>query len=64
MPLAGRPQRGRWMKIMFYLPVVTPWWFVNIITPLIRSAARDAEVFVLVPPRWRNTGIGPDELAQ
>ncbi len=51
------------MKIMFYLPVVTPWWFTKIITPMIRSVARDAEVSVLVPPLWRNTGIGPAELA-
>lgn len=51
------------MRILFYLPVVTPWWFTEIITPMIRSISRDAEVFVLVPPRWRNTGIGGAELA-
>lgn len=51
------------MRVAFYLPVVTPWWFVQKLIPLIRSVARDAEVFVLVPPLWRNTGIGPAELA-
>lgn len=46
---------------MFYLPVVTPWWFTNIVFPLIKVMARDHEVHVLVPPLWRNTGIGPDQ---
>lgn len=50
------------MRILFYLPVVTPWWFDSIVAPLIRAAARGAEVHVLVPPLWRNTGIGPDQL--
>jgi len=46
---------------MFYLPVVTPWWFTHIVFPLIKVMARDHEVHVLVPPLWRNTGIGPDQ---
>jgi hypothetical protein len=29
---------------------------------MIRTAARDADVHVMVPPLWRNTGIGPDQL--
>jgi hypothetical protein len=45
------------MRILFYLPVVTPWWFDEIVGPLIRAASRGAEVHVLVPPLWRNTGI-------
>lgn len=52
------------MRILFYLPVVTPWWFDNIILPLIRAAARDADVHVLVPPLWRNTGVGSEQLTQ
>lgn len=46
-------------RILFYLPVVTPWWFDNIVAPLIRSLAASSEVHVLVPPLWRNTGVGP-----
>ncbi len=44
------------MHVLFYLPVVTPWWFDNIVAPLIRAAASDARVSVLVPPLWRGTG--------
>ena len=51
------------MHVLFYLPVVTPWWFDNIVAPLIRATARDAQVSVLVPPLWRGTGIGPAQLA-
>lgn len=51
------------MHVLFYLPVVTPWWFDNIVAPIIRAAARDAQVSVLVPPLWRGTGIGPAQLA-
>ncbi len=49
-------------KLLFYLPVVTPWWFDNIVVHLIRSAAIEHEIHVLVPPLWRNTGIGPEQL--
>lgn len=51
------------MKILFYLPVVTPWWFDNIVVHLIRAVATAAEVHVIVPPLWRNTGISPDQLS-
>jgi hypothetical protein len=30
------------MKILFYLPVVTPWWFDHIVADLIRKLARAA----------------------
>lgn len=50
------------MKILFYLPVVTPWWFENYVEPLIRRVRAVGEVHVLAPERWRNTGLGPDEL--
>ncbi|MEP3226792.1 MAG: hypothetical protein ABJO01_12520 [Parasphingorhabdus sp.] len=49
--------------ILFYLPVVTPWWFENIIVHLIRSTAQNHEVHVLVPPLWHNTGIGAQHVA-
>ncbi len=50
------------MKALFYLPVVTPWWFDAIIEPLIRCMAKEAEVAVLAPTPWTNTGIGPREM--
>lgn len=50
------------MKVLFYLPVVTPWWFENIVEPVIRRVADLAEVHVLAPAPWKNTGLGPDEL--
>lgn len=51
------------MHVLFYLPVVTPWWFDTIVAPMIRVMARDVKVSVLVPPMWRNTGIGPGQLS-
>jgi len=51
------------MRIAFYLPVVTPWWFDNIVAPLIDRLATQAELHVMVPPLWCGTGIGPDQLA-
>jgi hypothetical protein len=50
-------------RVLFYLPVVTPWWFTNIIVPFIRAANRGGEVHVLVPPFWCGTGIGVEQLA-
>lgn len=49
-------------RVVFYLPTVTPWWFDNIVGHLIRALSACAEVHVIVPPLWRNTGIGPDQL--
>jgi len=51
------------MRILFYLPVITPWWFDAIVEPLIRCLAREAEVHVLAPVPWSGTGIGERELA-
>jgi hypothetical protein len=50
------------MKILFYLPVVTPWWFDAIIVPMLRALVREAELHVMIAPLWRNTGIDPDQL--
>jgi hypothetical protein len=50
------------MRILFYLPVITPWWFENIMVHLIRAAALEAEVHVAVAPLWRMTGIGERQL--
>jgi len=52
------------MRILFYLPVVTPWWFHNIVASLIDRLVVEAEVHVMVPPLWRGTGIGPDQLSR
>ena len=56
--------RAAIMKVLFYLPVVTPWWFEHIVAPIMRRLASVAEVHVLAPAPWRNTGIGPAELQQ
>ena len=60
--LASNPPRPQRLRILFYLPVVTPWWFENIVVHLIRNLAQSHDVHVMVPPLWRNTGLGPDEI--
>ena len=50
------------MRVLFYLPVITPWWFARIVQPIIATLAAEHEVHILAPPPWRNTGIGHDEL--
>lgn len=45
------------MTILFYLPVVTPWWFGEIIAPMLRALYADAELHVMLAPMWRGTGI-------
>lgn len=49
-------------RVLFYLPVVTPWWFSQLIVPLIRKLSDEHDVHIIIPPLWRNTGIGPDQL--
>ena len=49
-------------RILFYLPVVTPWWLERIIMPLIRKFAGPYEVHVMIPQLWRGTGLGTDQL--
>jgi hypothetical protein len=51
------------MRILFYLPVVTPWWFDNIVAPLIDRLVVEAEVHVIVPPSWSGTGIAAEQLS-
>lgn len=50
------------MKILFYLPVVTPWWFDAILVPMLRALEREAELHVMIAPLWRNTGVDPEQL--
>ena len=50
------------MKVLFYLPMVTPWWFDHVIEPLIRALAKQCEIYVLAPAPWCGTGIGTREL--
>lgn len=52
------------MRVLFYLPVVTPWWFARIVKPVIAAMAGEHEVHVLAPPPWCNTGIGETEIQQ
>ncbi len=51
------------MRILFYLPVVTPLWFDEVIAPILRTLHGHAELHLLVPTLWRNTGIGRGQLA-
>ncbi|MEL6707102.1 MAG: hypothetical protein AAFP79_02380 [Pseudomonadota bacterium] len=50
------------MRILFYLPVITPWWFARIVKPVIERLANDHKIHVIAPPPWRNTGIGKTEI--
>jgi hypothetical protein len=50
------------MIILFYLPVVSPWWFDRIIAPMLRGLHGSAELHVIVAPLWRNTGIDGEQL--
>lgn len=50
------------MRVLFYLPVVTPNWFNDSVSHLIRSAAQQHDVHVIVPPLWKGTGIGQAQL--
>lgn len=53
------------MRIFFYLPVITPWWFDEIVVPMLHRLEADAaveEVHIMVAPLWRNTGISGEHL--
>ncbi len=52
------------MRILFYLPAVTRNWLDNLLAPLIRRMAHEAEVHVVVPLKWMDTGIDPVQLQQ
>lgn len=48
------------MRLFFYLPVITPWWFEAIIAPMLIRLDADpgvGEIHVMVAPLWRNTGV-------
>jgi hypothetical protein len=49
------------MRVLFYLPVVTPWWFEQIILPLVNRLVEEHEVHILVPIMWRGTGVSERE---
>jgi hypothetical protein len=53
------------LRILFYLPVVTPWWFQEIIVPMLRAlhgAAEPVELHVMIAPTWRGTGLEANHL--
>lgn len=52
------------LRILFYLPVVTPLWFERVIVPMVRVLRPHAELHVLVPALWRNTGVARQNLAK
>ncbi|NQX96043.1 MAG: hypothetical protein HRT64_14200, partial [Erythrobacter sp.] len=51
------------MRVLFYLPVITPRWFQRLFVPLIRAMASECEVHILAPALWQGTGLGESELA-
>jgi uncharacterized protein YcbX len=50
------------MRILFYLPIATQHWLENLLPTLIRRAAREAEVHIVVPIAWNGTGIDGSQL--
>jgi hypothetical protein len=57
MRASGDNRQDQPMKILFYLPIVTPWWFENLIAPMLRALNGEAELHVMVAPLWRDTGL-------
>ena len=51
------------MKILFYLPIITPWFFTHIVEPMLRALHDEAELHVMVAPLWQNTGLDGASLA-
>ncbi|QQV75972.1 hypothetical protein H5J25_10250 [Sphingomonas aliaeris] len=49
--------------MLLYLPVVTPWWYTSIIEPIMRRLVEVADVHILAPIPWRNTGIRPEQIS-
>ena len=52
------------MRVLFYLPVVTRHWLNTLLAPLIRRMEHEAEVHIVAPVSWRNTGITEAMLRQ
>lgn len=51
------------MKILFYLPSVTPWWLDNVINPVILELKKYFSVSVIVPYFHNGTGVIKDHCA-
>jgi hypothetical protein len=51
------------VRVLFYLPMITDWFFDDVVGPLIRLAAGSAEVHVAVPLPWCGTGLSERQLA-
>ncbi|NKI99331.1 hypothetical protein [Novosphingobium sp. SG707] len=48
------------MRLFFYLPAITPWWFETIVTPMLIRLNADPwvkEIHVMAAPLWRSTGV-------
>ncbi|MEO0908051.1 MAG: hypothetical protein AAFY07_11050 [Pseudomonadota bacterium] len=45
------------LRVCFYIPVTTSWWFTEIISNLIRTLASEHEVHAIVTPEWKGTGL-------
>ncbi|MBW4330083.1 hypothetical protein KY084_04245 [Stakelama sp. CBK3Z-3] len=55
---------GQSVRILFYLPVITPWWFDAIVAPMVERLAEGHEVHILAPVPWSGTGVGPDQIGR
>lgn len=51
-------------RVLFYLPVITPWWFEQIIVPLLEKLVIDNEVHILAPISLQGTGVGQSQYDQ
>ncbi|WDF71700.1 hypothetical protein [Novosphingobium sp. KACC 22771] len=48
------------MRLFFYLPVITPWWFEAIVAPMLIRLNADPwvkEIHVMAAPLWGHTGV-------
>jgi hypothetical protein len=51
------------LRVLFYLPMITEWFFDDVVGPLIRLAAGSSEVHIAVPLPWCGTGLSERQLA-
>jgi hypothetical protein len=53
------------MKVLFFLPAITDWWFEKIIMPMLRTLAADrevAQIHLMVAQPWRSSGLGAHQI--
>ncbi|PSJ41687.1 hypothetical protein C7I55_05145 [Sphingomonas deserti] len=50
--------------MLFYLPLMTDWFFDDVVKHLLRLVSPEAEVHVAIPLPWKGTGLSEHQLAQ